>query len=98
MTQKERDMAQQLFGGMGAIKDAVLSIAPGLKNVGHDLKEELTYQAGAGAHELAAALFNGSAFVMYPRGGKEDRGVHGPEHDLGHDSQQQEMERGGRSM
>ena len=33
-----------------------------------------------GAHELAAALNNGNAFVMYPRGGKDDaHGVHGPE-------------------
>jgi len=40
-------------------------------------------QMGAhGAHELAAALFNGGAFVMYPRGSREDTGVHGPEASL----------------
>jgi hypothetical protein len=32
-----------------------------------DIGKELQTQAAHGAHELAAALFNGSAFVMYPR-------------------------------
>lgn len=33
-----------------------------------------------GAHEAAAALFNGNAFVMYPRGKHDDgHGVHGQE-------------------
>jgi hypothetical protein len=35
-----------------------------VRDVGHEIKE----QGRHGAHEAAAALFNGSAFVMYPRG------------------------------
>jgi len=35
-----------------------------LNDVGTELKQMGTH----GAHELAAALFNGSAYVMYPRG------------------------------
>src|SRR5579871_3224261 len=106
MSQKE-ELAQELFGGeqqskgaLEAMKATILAIAPGLKNFGQDLKEELAYQAQAGAHELAAALFNGSAFVMYPRGGNDDHGVHGPEQapDHGLGDQAQDMGRGGRGM
>jgi hypothetical protein len=113
VTQQEQALSQQLFGGqqpsMGpleAVKEAFLAIAPGLKDFGADVKAELAYQAGAGAHELAAALFNGSAFVMYPRGGKEDHGVHGREpsneqaqdgQDMQQDTPSQHLERGGRS-
>jgi hypothetical protein len=61
---------------MGAIEAATLgvqAIAPGLSigkilgDIGHELKE----QAQHGAHEAAAALLNGSGFVMYPRAGRE---------------------------
>jgi len=114
MTEEQQALSQELFGGqqqslsvMGALKEAALAVAPGLKNFGSDIKQELSYQVGAGAHELAAALFNGSAFVMYPRGGKEDHGIHGPEqsHEQAQDTQgmqqetpSQHLERGGRSM
>ena len=114
MTQAEQALSQQLFGGqqqsmgaMGAVKEAFLAIAPGLKDFGADVKAELAYQVGAGAHELAAALFNGNAFVMYPRGGKEDHGNQGPEpaneqaqdsQDMQQDTPSQHLERGGRSM
>jgi hypothetical protein len=33
----------------------------------HEVGQELKHQASAGAHELAAAIFNNNAFVMYPR-------------------------------
>jgi hypothetical protein len=114
----QQEMAQELFGGppqsMGAleaVKEAFLAIAPGLKNAGQEIKEELTHKASMGAHELAAALFNGSGFVMYPRGGQDDHGIHGPEQSQNHapdhtqgnqdmqpQSPTQEHERGGRSM
>ncbi len=32
-----------------------------------DVGAELKHQVSAGAHELAAALFTGQGFVMYPR-------------------------------
>jgi hypothetical protein len=43
----------------------------------HQMGSELKQMGAHGSHELAAALFNGSAFVMYPRGTRED--VHQPE-------------------
>ncbi|MBV9121928.1 MAG: hypothetical protein JO112_01050 [Planctomycetes bacterium] len=113
-TQKEQALAQQLFGNqeqqskgaLSAVKEAVLAVAPGLKDFVPEVKAELTQQFAHGAHELAAALFSGSGFVMYPRGsGKDDHGVHGPEqgpdHGLGTQAMEapaQQMERGGRSM
>lgn len=38
-----------------------------------DIGSELKHMASHGSHELAATLFNGSAFVMYPRGTHEDQ-------------------------
>jgi hypothetical protein len=83
---QEQELADRLFGqgqqqkSMGALealKETFQSVLDSqfVKDVGN----EFDHQIGAGAHELAAALFNGSAFVMYPRGTKEDPGVHGPE-------------------
>jgi hypothetical protein len=99
---RAEQLSQQLYGSqqpsMGAfaaIKEAVLAVAPGLKNIGKDLKEEATYQLGAGAHELAAALYNGSAFVMYPRGTRDDdQHRNGPEQGQQHEQQLEQ----GRSM
>ena len=65
-------MAPQQVESMG-IMESVQAIAPGLSlgkilgDIGHELKE----QGAHGAHEAAAALFNGSAFVMYPHAGQE---------------------------
>jgi hypothetical protein len=78
------------------MKDGVQAIAPGLSlsNILSDIGSELKQQAAHGAHELAAALFNGSAFVMYPRHGRDDD----PKHGLSQDAQQQEQSRDGREM
>jgi hypothetical protein len=62
------NLAEKLFG---AVKDS-LGNAPG------EIAAELKQIGAHGAHELAAALFNGSSFVMYPRGSRDDQGVHGP--------------------
>ena len=81
---------------MSEEKNTLQKTAPGLslekilKDVGHELKANVAH----GAHELAAALFNGSAFVMYPRGTRED----GKEQDQQVDLPQRQQERGGRSM
>jgi hypothetical protein len=117
---QEKQLAEQLFGPaqdqkskgtLEAIKEAFQAVAPGLSldkivgDVGHEMKQ----QAAFGAHELAAALFNESAFVMYPRGarddGKDGHGVHGPEQGQGEQSfieklqqEGQQQERGGREM
>ncbi len=50
-----------------------------LSNAPSEIGAELKHQVSAGAHELAAALFNGSGFVMYPRGSHDD---HAPDHGL----------------
>jgi len=67
------NLAERLFSGL---KDSVkVGISNAIPQIGAELK-----QMGAhGAHELAAALFNNSGFVMYPRGTRDDHGVHGPE-------------------
>jgi hypothetical protein len=58
-----------------------------------------------GAHELAAALFTGNGFVMYPRAGKENsdqqdnqqgKDVQAPEVQQTPEAPTQERERGGR--
>jgi hypothetical protein len=101
-TPNEQALADQLFAkpepSMGAyqaakegIKEFVANMYPGLKDAPKEIWAEAKHQLAQGAHELAAALFNGNAFVMYPRGGKDDHakdghGVHGPDQgqDLGH--------------
>lgn len=99
------ELAKQLFAGLAAVKETAQALAPGLKNLVPDLGGELKQQAAHGAHELAAALFNGHGFVLYSRGGKDDHGIHGPEQAPGlaqdHPSIQpaapaHELERGGR--
>jgi hypothetical protein len=88
---------EQRTGAMEAVKEGVQAVAPGLSlsNILSDIGSELKQQAAHGAHELAAALFNGSPFVMYPRSpnGKED-----PQHGLSPEAQQQEQSHGGREM
>lgn len=121
MTDREKQLAGELFGqgqqqkpmgALEAVKEAFQAIAPGLswdKIVG-DLKHEAVEKTQQGAHEIAAALFNGSGFVMYPRGtrddqGKDGHGVHGPEQEKDGQSfteklqqERQEQDRGGREM
>jgi hypothetical protein len=119
--EQEKELADQLFGqgleqkpigSLEAVKEAFQAVAPGLSwdkivgDVGHEIKQ----QVASGAHELAAALFNGSGFVMYPRGtrddnGKDGHGVHGPEQGQGEQSvveklqqEGQQQERGGREI
>src|SRR5947208_172841 len=117
--EQEKQLAGELFGQdqqpktvLEAVKETIQSVAPGLSwdkivgDVGHEIKQRV----GAGAHELAAALFNGSGFVMYPRGTRDDHskdghGVHGPEQGPAEHSfvekleqEGQQQERGGREM
>ena len=41
-------------------------------DIAHDVGHEFMHKMEHGAHEASAALFNGSAFVMYPRGASHD--------------------------
>jgi hypothetical protein len=62
-----------------------------------DIGREAVQQLKAGAHELAAALFSGSGFVMYPRNqGRHDNGhgVHGNQDAPAQDTQEHQQEQG----
>jgi hypothetical protein len=114
-------LAEQLFGNqqsMGALEAMASGIKEGIKGfvdgVGkaYDIAQsspEINHMASMGTHELAAALFSPahSAFVMYPRGGREDHGIHGPKESgeqaqdgqgQHQDTNSQQQERGGRHM
>jgi hypothetical protein len=93
MSKQTKEFFEQLKAGeqpglLERIKER-LSPSTILGEVGAELKQ----QAAHGAHELAAALFNQNAFVLYPRQ---------PDHDdpqQGHGQEmQQEHDRGGREM
>src|SRR5262245_2765123 len=67
------------------------SVREGVSNFLPQVTAELKQQWAHGAHELAAALFNGSAFVMYPR--NPGQRVEDPQH--APPEAQQEQERSG---
>jgi hypothetical protein len=87
---------EQQIGAMEAVKEGIQAVAPGLslREIFSDIKAEMKDQLAHGSHELAAALFNGSPFVMYARGGRDDNE---PQHGSP-EVPQQERDRGGREM
>jgi hypothetical protein len=46
-----------------------------------EMGAELKQMGAHGAHEFSAAMFNGSAYVMYPRGHHDDPQVGNVEHE-----------------
>ncbi len=54
--------------------ETIQAVLPGLSlsKILGDIGEQLSHMGSQGSHEMAAALFNGSAFVMYPKAGHED--------------------------
>jgi hypothetical protein len=101
MSKQTREFFEQLKGGeqptlLESIKEGVQAIAPGLSlsKILGDVGAEMKEQAAHGAHEMAAALFRGDAFVMYPRTNQAE----GPDHGLPQEMQQQEQSRGGREV
>ena len=86
---------EQQIGALEAVREGFQAVAPGLslRKIFGDIKNELTEQLKHGSHELSAALFNGSPFVMYARGGRDNE-----QHQGSPEVQQQEQERGGREM
>jgi len=98
MSKAVREMMEQVKGDqqIGAVEAAVegvKAVAPGLSlgKILSDIGNELKEQASFGAHELAAGLFRGDSFVMYPRQNQDS-----PDHGL--PEMQQEQDRGGRDM
>jgi hypothetical protein len=100
MSKNSREFFERIKDGekpMGPIetmKEGIQAVAPGLSlsRILGDIGNELKNQAAHGSHEMAAALFNGNSFVMYPR----QQGHDDPQHGLA--EQQQEQDRGGREM
>ena len=86
----------QQIGVVEAVKEGIQAVAPGLslREIFSDIKAEMKDQLAHGSHELAAALFNGSPFVMYARGGRDDNEPQPGSPEV----QQQERDRGGREM
>jgi hypothetical protein len=78
MSKKTQAFFEQLkegeptIGAIQAVKEGIQAVAPGLSlsNILSDIGTELKQMGSHGAHEMAAALFNGSSFVMYPRTGQ----------------------------
>ena len=79
-------MAKAIEKFFEGLKDAAQQ---GLSNLPGQAAGELKQMGAHGAHELAAALFTGSAFVMYPRGGTDDPAIEAPK------TPDLEQERGG---
>jgi hypothetical protein len=83
--------------GLGAYFDGIKTVLDAAYSPG------MQHFAAHGAHELVAALVNGSAFVMYPRSsGKDDEqknehGVHGPDIKAPETPQQENQHERGRS-
>jgi hypothetical protein len=84
-------IAEKLFEGLGAIKDAALAVAPGLKNFGQEVGAEMSRLGTQGSMELASVLFNGHGFVPY------GPGQYTPDqaHERAQPEQVQTQERGG---
>jgi hypothetical protein len=61
-----------------------------------EIAAELKQQASHGSHEMAAALFNGNGFVMYPRQPDREDPQHGPP--AAQKEQEHQQERGGMEM
>lgn len=74
------------MGFLQAAMEGIQAIAPGLTldNIIQGIGSEMTDMVAHGAHELAAALNLGSAFVMYPRAGQDlEPQIDAPELDRG---------------
>jgi hypothetical protein len=68
-----------------------------LKEAPREMGAEMQQMGTHGCHELAAALFNGSAFVMYPRAPREGHRVEDPQPGVTPEPEKQQ-ERGGREL
>lgn len=86
----------QQIGAMEAVKEAIQAIAPGLslRKIFADVVEEGKEQLKHGSHELASALFTGNTYVQYARKIEDNQ----PEHGLTQETQQHELDRGGREL
>jgi hypothetical protein len=68
-----------------------------LKEAPGEMWSEAKHMGAHGSHEIAAALFNGSPFVMYQRAPRDGQRVEDPQQTLPQEAEQQQ-ERGGMEM
>ncbi len=97
---------QEILGGeskgaLSAAMEGIRAVAPGLSlsNILSDIGSEIQQIGAHGAHEMAAALFSGSGFVMYPRDGGQQ--AEDPQHGLPIEAMKPpeiQQERGGMEM
>jgi hypothetical protein len=81
----------KLFDILRDIKDGAVAIAPGLKNIGHDVVKEAERFIEHGATEGASLLNTGSAFVLYGPGQQRpnrEQEEHSQEHSDDHSQDQ----------
>ncbi len=92
MSRKTREFFDQVKdgepqkGAIEAIKEAVQTVAPGLSlsKMFNEIGSELSQLASHGRTEMAAALFNGSPFVMYMKG--QETTEQSPDHGLANEA------------
>jgi hypothetical protein len=78
------ETAKRLFD---ELKDVANAMAPGLKNIGHDVGKEIERLVEHGAAEGASLLNTGSAFVQYGSGQHRpdlERDEHSQDQSQGH--------------
>jgi hypothetical protein len=80
-----------------SMSDRARALWERLKEAPREMGAELPQMGAHGSHELAAALFNGSGFVMYPRAPREGHRVEDPQPGVTPEAQPQQ-ERGGREL
>lgn len=103
MSRKTREFFEQVKdgeppkGAIEAIKEGIQAVAPGLSlsKMFDDIGSELSQLASHGRTEMAAALFNGSPFVLYMKG--QEATEQSPDHGLANDTAPQK-EVDGREM
>ena len=64
-------------------------VCTGAAEIGGEIRQMVAH----GAHELGAAIFNGNAFVMYPRGSKDDPQIENVDHEAQLQNDQPQLER-----
>jgi hypothetical protein len=66
------------------MRDWLRNLHEAAKQAAREMGSELKHMAAHGAHEMAATLFNGSAYVMYPKGHHDDPQIGQADHEQQH--------------
>lgn len=92
-------MSKEAFKEIIAPREGIQAVLPGLSlsKFLHDVSNDVGQLANHGRTELAAALFNESAYVLYMKGQATTEQMHTPDNGI-EAMKQPEVERGGREM